>query len=229
MLARLARAQVGLGLECMIVEHERDYRGTRLEWPAVASVSHYTLTALALTNTVIDCITVRTSDMESTARELADLACTEALTFLLGQRVGQARAFSLVHALSQDALDRKKAVRDCALANHELSLVLDRETIEEIFDPSSYLGSAGELVDGVLARRSRLCRGRPGAVDVPACKETVKKTNFGAGPAACRRWRSSVRGGISSTSKAPASRSSRSAPLSAYERVRPPRSRCCAS
>ncbi|MEJ7602117.1 MAG: adenylosuccinate lyase family protein [Kofleriaceae bacterium] len=156
-LARLARAQVSLGLECMIVEHERDYRGTRLEWPAVASVSHYTLTALALTNTVIDCITVRSADMEGTARELADLACTEALTFLLGQRVGQARAFSLVHALSQDALDRKKAVRDCALANHELSLVLDRDTIEDIFDPSSYIGSAGELVDRVLARRRAVC------------------------------------------------------------------------
>ena len=156
-LARLARAQVGLGLECMIVEHERDYRGTRLEWPAVGAVSHYTLTALSLTNTVIDCITVRSSDMEGTARELADLACTEALTFLLGQRIGQAKAFSIVHRLSQDALDRKKAVRECALSNHELGLVIERETIEEIFDPSSYLGSAGELVDRVLERRRAVC------------------------------------------------------------------------
>ncbi|MBA3817410.1 MAG: adenylosuccinate lyase family protein [Deltaproteobacteria bacterium] len=156
-LARLARAQVGLGLECMIVEHERDYRGTRLEWPAVAEVSHYTLTALALTSTVVECITVRSGDMESTARELADLACTEALTFLLGQRVGQAKAFTLVHRLSQDAIDAKKTVREFALASNELSLVLDRATIEEIFEPMSYLGSSGELVDRVLARRRAVC------------------------------------------------------------------------
>ncbi|MBA3541200.1 MAG: adenylosuccinate lyase family protein [Deltaproteobacteria bacterium] len=159
-LARLARAQVTLGLECMIVEHERDYRGTRLEWPAVASVSHYTLTALSLTRLVVDCITVRSSDMEGTARELADLACTEALSFLLGQRIGQAKAFILIHRLSQDAIDRKKTVRECALANHELSLVLDLATIEQIFEPTSYLGSAGELVDRVLARRREVCATR---------------------------------------------------------------------
>lgn len=156
-LARLCRAEVALGLECMIVEHERDYRGTRLEWPAVSAASHYTLTALHLTGVVLDSISVRGANMEDTARELADLACTEALTFLLGQRIGQTKAFTLVHRLSQDAIDRKKTVRECALASHELSLVLDAPTIEEIFEPTSYLGSAGELVDRVLARRREVC------------------------------------------------------------------------
>lgn len=160
-LARLARAQVPLGLECMILEHERDYRGTRLEWPAVSEVSHYTITALAFTSLVVDSITVRSANMEGTARELADLACTEALSFLLGQRIGHARAFTLVHKLSQDAIDRKKSVRECALASHDLNLVLDRPTIEQIFDPTSYLGAAGELVDRVLARRRQVCATRP--------------------------------------------------------------------
>ena len=50
----------------------------------IAEVSHYTLTALSLTTFVVDCITVRSADMEGTARELADLACTEALSFELG-------------------------------------------------------------------------------------------------------------------------------------------------
>jgi len=156
-LARLARAQVPLGLECMIVEHERDYRGTRLEWPAVTSVSHCALTALALTRTVVDTITVRCADMEVTARRLGDLACTEALTMVLGEQIGKARAFSLVHRLAQDALDGKRTVREAALASHDLREVLDAATIERVFDPAAYLGSAGELVDGVLAERRRVC------------------------------------------------------------------------
>jgi len=156
-LARLARAQVSLGLECMILEHERDYRGTRLEWPAVISVSHYTLAALSLTQVVVDSITVRRADMEGTARQFADLACTEALSLLLGQQIGQARAFAVVHRLAQDALDRKQTVRECALASHELSQVLDPRAIEQIFEPAAYLGSAGELVDRVLARRRQVC------------------------------------------------------------------------
>ena len=68
-------------------------------------------------DTVVDSITVRTQNMEETARELADLACTEALSFLLGQRIGQAKAFNLIHQLCQDALDRKKPIREAALAS----------------------------------------------------------------------------------------------------------------
>jgi adenylosuccinate lyase len=160
-LARLARAQVPLALEAMILEHERDYRGTRLEWPAVMSVSHYTLAALSLSRVVVDSISVRKEQMEHNARDLADLECTEALSFLLGQCVGQAKAFSLIHKLSQDALDRKRTVRECALASHELNLILDRQTIEQIFEPASYLGSSGELVDRVLATRRTVCSTRP--------------------------------------------------------------------
>ena len=156
-LARLARAQVSLGLECMIVEHERDYRGTRLEWPAVMAVSHYTLTALSMTCSLIDSITVRTADMERTARKLADQSCTEALSFLVGQRIGQAKAFKLVHKLCQDAIEHKLSIRECALANPDLKLVLDTPTIEDIFEPTSYLGSAGALVDRVLQTRRLIC------------------------------------------------------------------------
>ena len=158
-LARLARAQVPLGLECMIVEHERDYRGTRLEWPAIMSVSHYTLTALGMTSTLIDSITVRRADMERTARKLADLACTEALSFLVGQRIGQAKAFKLVHHLCQHAIDQGLPIRDCALASHELGLILDSPTIQDIFEPTSYLGSAGALVDRVIATKRAVCTG----------------------------------------------------------------------
>ena len=61
-LARLCRAQVPLGLECMILEHERDYRGTRLEWPAIQEVSHYSLAALHFMTAVVDSITVRKAD-----------------------------------------------------------------------------------------------------------------------------------------------------------------------
>lgn len=156
-LARLARAQVPLSLECMIVEHERDYRGTRLEWPAIMSVSHYTLAALSMTSLVIDSITVRREEMERNARQLADFACTEALSFLVGRRIGQAKAFQLVHHLCQDAIDRHLPIRECALANHELSLILDKATIEDIFEPTSYLGSSGALVDQVLATKRAVC------------------------------------------------------------------------
>jgi len=53
----------------------------------IAEASHFTLTALSLTTFVVDCITVWSADMEGTALALADLACSEALSFELGQRI----------------------------------------------------------------------------------------------------------------------------------------------
>ena len=38
----------------------------------------------------------------------------------------------------------------------------ERSMIEQIFDPTAYLGSAGELVDRVLATRREVCATRPG-------------------------------------------------------------------
>ena len=50
--------------------------------------------------------------------------------------------------------------------------MLDRATIEDIFEPTSYLGSSGELVDRVVQRFREVC-GRPA---------TQAKRNFSPGP-----------------------------------------------
>ncbi|MBU5233817.1 lyase family protein, partial [Vibrio cholerae] len=71
-LARLAKAQVMLALDAMILEHERDYRGTRLEWCAVADVSHYALMALSILTETIDGLTVNVQKMEGTAQAYGD-------------------------------------------------------------------------------------------------------------------------------------------------------------
>ena len=158
-LARIAKAQVPLGLEAMIVEHERDYRGTRLEWPAVSESSHVILTALSLTKTILSDLIVRGDVMTKTATEKADAECTEALTFSLGMRIGKSKAFRLVHKLSQDSIDNNLSLREQALVSPELTAVMEESRIKQIFDPSSYLGSSTELVDSVVAE-SRRVRGK---------------------------------------------------------------------
>ena len=110
---------------------------------------------------MVDSITVRTQNMEETARELADLACTEALSFLLGQRIGQAlKAFNLIHKLCQDAIDRKKPIREAALASHEARPRRRSRDDSEgplLSNRARTWARPAELVDKVVATRRRVC------------------------------------------------------------------------
>ena len=149
-LARLTRTQVPLALEAMILEHERDYRGTRLEWPAVGDVSHYTLAALDLMRDVIGGLRIHSDRMRGTTAEQAQAACTEAMMLTLGSLLGKARAFKLVHALSQRAIDRNISLVELAKQTPEVTSLIDEQMLEKIFDPAAHLGASGELVDRVL-------------------------------------------------------------------------------
>lgn len=148
-LARLARASAGLALEAMIGEHERDGRSLRLEWAAVADVSHHTLAALDITAAALDGLLVHADHMAAEARAAAEAICSEVLMLALGAHVGKQSAHALVYELSQAAQSEGVPLR----------VKLDKMTeleawgldLDAIFDPARHLGSAGVMVDAMVA------------------------------------------------------------------------------
>ena len=150
-LARLARAAATLALEAMIGEHERDGRSLRLEWPAVADVSHSTLAALRIVGDVLDRLTVDRDHMAEQARRAADDICSEALMLTLAAHMGKQRAHGLVYELSQAAKTDGRSLKEAVGGAPEVSVHMGRDEVDAIFDPGRYLGSAGELVDGAVA------------------------------------------------------------------------------
>ncbi len=159
-LARLARSAASLGLEAMIGEHERDGRSLRLEWPAVADVSHSTLGALGLVSDVLDRLTVHREQMAEQARREADSLCSEALMLALARHVGKQSAHGLVYELSQTAQSEGRSLKDAAEAATEVTAHLKPDELEAVFDPASYLGSAGTLVDATVTVASKWLAGR---------------------------------------------------------------------
>jgi adenylosuccinate lyase len=150
-LARLARAHAGLALESMIVDHERDYRGTRIEWVTVADVSHFTLTALELITDVITGLKVNSQVMLDNAHRFSEAVCTEALVFMLGNVLGKDSAFRLIHELSQRSQNERVPLRDLLLSDPRVrDTGVSREALERCFDPSAYVGQAAVLVDRVI-------------------------------------------------------------------------------
>lgn len=151
-LARLAKAQVMLALDAMILEHERDYRGTRLEWCAVADVSHYSLMAISLVTDTISTLTVNEKRMEGIALAFADAICTEALVFEMAKKLGKSSAYKIIYEISQACQRDRVSIRAAIEADPRVTAVMEEGVLARLFDPRSHLGMAQTIVDDVLAR-----------------------------------------------------------------------------
>ncbi|WP_405699994.1 adenylosuccinate lyase family protein [Streptomyces sp. NBC_01383] len=162
LLARLARSHAALGIESMVQEHERDSRGLRMEWVAVADVSHYTLAALGTLNEVLCGLQVDSGRMAANARDAAESLCTEAVMLALTPSIGRQSAHTLVYELSQRAQSECTRLRDCLLADTTVTALLRATDVDALLEPSRYLGEARELTDLSVDRaREWLAATRP--------------------------------------------------------------------
>jgi adenylosuccinate lyase len=150
-LARLSRAHAGLALEGMVVDHERDYRGTRTEWVTVADVSHFSLTALEAITELVTGLKVNSHVMFENAHRFCESVCTEALMFALGNVLGKESAFRLIYELSHRSQNEGVLLRDLLLHDPRVrGTGVTREELERCFDPSAYIGQATVLVDRAI-------------------------------------------------------------------------------
>lgn len=150
-LAHLARANAVAGLQAMLQEHERDSRGLRLEWAAVADVSHHTLAALAILAEAIDGLSVNEEHMAAQARRCAGEICSEALMLALGRRMGKQTAHGVVYEVTQMAQTEGRSVSAVLSERPDVTALLDPGELGDLLDPAHHLGSAGAAVDRVVA------------------------------------------------------------------------------
>lgn len=151
-LARLTRAQAGLGLESMIGDHERDSRSLRIEWAAVADASHHTLAGLAILAQTLRGLRVHRRRMAANAEREAEALCTERLMLRLGAHIGKQTAHELVYHASQQAHDQGRPLRAQVAATPDIHRHLSDGDVDGVFDPAAYLGAAPGLVDATVAR-----------------------------------------------------------------------------
>ncbi|MDD0976230.1 class-II fumarase/aspartase family protein [Pseudomonas fontis] len=151
-LARLAKAQVMLALDAMILEHERDYRGTRLEWCAVADVSHYALMALSLLTDTISGLIVNDERMECNAHAFGDAICTEAVVFEMATKLGKSSAYNIIFEVSQASQRDHVSIREAIECDARVMAVMEAGALARLFEPRSHLGMSETIVDSVLAK-----------------------------------------------------------------------------
>jgi adenylosuccinate lyase len=135
----------------MIGDHERDSRALRVEWACVPDVSHYTMSACAIMGELLDGLTVHADRLRTNAREVSEQLASERLMLALGEHIGKQTAHERVYELSQRAHDSGQSLRQLLDAEPEVGCLLEVEHVDQIFDPSQYLGASAQLTHRAVA------------------------------------------------------------------------------
>ena len=142
--ARLAHAHAGVLLAELDHEHERAVGGWHAEWEALSGALAFTGGAVTAAADAVSGLVVDSGRMRVNLEASAGLVVAERISFALSDRLGRTRAHEVVAEAA-----RASSFREALLADERVALS-DAE-VDELLDPSGYLGSAEALVDRALA------------------------------------------------------------------------------
>jgi adenylosuccinate lyase len=144
-LARLIKANAGLGIEGLINEHERDYRAVRLEWVIIADTSFFICGLLSIMKSILEGLIVHEQKITENVNKAATFISTEALMFYIGETVGKQTAHRIVYETSMKAIETNKPLIDLLIGRKELAGKFKREELEKTIDPANHIGLSKEL------------------------------------------------------------------------------------
>ena len=143
--ARLATAHATVLLGSLEQEHERAAGAWQAEWEALVGTLAHTGGALHALAGALESLEVDAARMRQNLDLTGGLVMAERISFLLMDRLGRGEAQEVV----REAAGADGSFREALLADPRVGLGPDE--LDAALDPSTYLGSAGQLVDRALA------------------------------------------------------------------------------
>ena len=150
-LARLARADAGVLVESMVVEHERDGRAWKAEWAAFPGLCRLTAASLALGRAVIEGLVVDPGAMAANLGARGGYVLSERVMQALSDRVGKQSAHLLVYEASMSGVEQGLSLREALAASPEVRKHLSGAELDTLCDPAGPVDQAPEVVDEILA------------------------------------------------------------------------------
>jgi adenylosuccinate lyase len=150
-LARLVKANAGTSLDTLCNEHERDYRAVRLEWVALTEASIFSCAALRLMKSILGGLSINRTRIQENLDRFAVLISTEALMFMLGEKIGKQSAHAVIYEASMGCAGPNQAkLLDRLMNRPEISCAFTRADLEQAVDPSQHTGLSNAIIDRVL-------------------------------------------------------------------------------
>lgn len=154
-LAKAVRNHTGLMLDGMAVDHERATGPWHLEWMAVPEMFVASAGALHQARFMLDGLIVEPSAMRRNLDLTGGLIVAEAVMMALAPHTGRGAAHDLVYDCCRAALEKRTPLIDQLRQSPGIISHFDEAGLQRLVDPANYLGTAGDMVDRMLAARLR--------------------------------------------------------------------------
>ena len=144
-------ALVSTMLSAMVQEHERALGGWQAEWDTLPQITELAGVALIQLRKVVEGLQVDESRMRANIDLTRGLVMAEAVSLALGRHLGRAAAHELVESACAEALRSNATLQEVLQVDSRVTQHLNTQALEQLFDPSQYLGEAIAFTDRVLA------------------------------------------------------------------------------
>ncbi|MEM2290407.1 MAG: adenylosuccinate lyase, partial [Candidatus Korarchaeum sp.] len=130
----------------IVLEHERDLTNSSVERVIIPEAFLILEEQISTLTRVIGSLDIERGRIEENLRKYADLALSERLMISLVKKgLGRQEAHEIVRRISLRSKRSGMRFLDEVMRDEEISRVLTREEMEDIFRPEGYLGLGKEL------------------------------------------------------------------------------------
>ncbi len=150
-LAKLVKSTASNTQESMFCAHERDGALWRIEWKSVCECIMMASACAAKALNVFHGLQVFPDRMRENLFAAKGLMMSERVMFALGEKIGKQTAHEVIYRISMETFTEGAQFRDKLLADPTVTANLSTAEIDELMDPSTYTGFAGEICDKVVA------------------------------------------------------------------------------
>ncbi|MCH4009524.1 class-II fumarase/aspartase family protein [Companilactobacillus sp.] len=143
---------VGLMLESMLIEGERDAIHWRNEWVVLPEITNYLDAQLTNANYIIEGLKVNEQQMFDNIQLQNGLPFAERIMFQLGTVVGKQTAHKLVYDSAMAAIEQNKNFIDVLYLENEVNSNFSKDEVIAWTDAKQDIGSIEEKIDQVLQK-----------------------------------------------------------------------------
>jgi 3-carboxy-cis,cis-muconate cycloisomerase len=151
--AKSVRQNAGLMLDAMASDHERATGPWHLEWIALPEAFIAAAGALGQARFMLEGLIVEPERMRRNLDITGGLIVAEAVMMALAQHTGRGAAHDLVYGACRQASEKGTTLLVALKAVPEVTKHFDATALAKLVDPANYVGSAGAMVDRLLATR----------------------------------------------------------------------------
>jgi 3-carboxy-cis,cis-muconate cycloisomerase len=151
-VCKLVRGLAPVMQGAMIGEHERDMAAWSVEWLLVPQALIMSDAALVQLLGIVSDLCVDDARMAANLELTQGAILAEAVMLALGRHLGRERAHHLMMSVTRDRDLRGVHLLEALREHPEVKDLLAPEDLEQLLDPTTYLGEAAELAESAAAR-----------------------------------------------------------------------------